>query len=345
MTDAAIKEQACRWATTVGDSESHSKANSSVWLENFKQKNNIGGGGEISRRPSETNISDSGTFSQDSADPSASHTPNKHSPGSPGDMPSPLSGTKTDESMKPESMEDYMNFGTVYRNSNSESSTSLSSAYTDTAAPSFSGGPASPSTPFAFSPETTQGSFVSPQYSLLPPPTTHYPQRPRSQTFPMLNIDPSYAQNPDNVTPKFHPSVTAPSSALDPPSAELHPPFTMDSAISSPALHHRSSNGSIPPLSSTTSTGSGLLSPPTGSSPSSPTQDDARRALETLLSYMNLAAPQGLVDENEYMTVVKLNERMRQQSLPGLGGLHRIPEQDIEVGAVVKMEHSMAVEA
>jgi hypothetical protein len=60
---------------------------------------------------------------------------------------------------------------------------------------------------------------------------------------------------------------------------------------------------------------------------------------------MNLAAPQGLVDENEYMTVVKLNERMRQQSLPGLGGLHRIPEQDIEVGAVVKMEHSMAVEA
>jgi hypothetical protein len=343
LTDAAIKEKARVWAATVGSSEGHLKANSATWLERFKQKNNIDCG-RLLRRPSETNISDSGTFSQDSAGPSASHTPNGHSPGSPGDMASPPSGPKSDESMKSDSMGDYVNFGSAYRHSNSQSSTSPSSAFTDTVPSSFSGGPTSPSTPFAFSPETTQGPFMPSQYSRLPPPATDYQQRPRSQTFPMLNIDPSYTQNPDTVTPKFRPSVTAPPSALDSPSQEMPPSFNMDSTISSPTLHHRSSNGSMPPLSSTTSTGSGIISPATGSSPSSPTQDDARRALETLLTYMNLAAPQGLVDEHEYMTVVKLNERMRQQSLSGPGGLHRIPEQDAEVGAV-KMEHSMSVGA
>lgn len=87
-----------------------------------------------------------------------------------------------------------------------------------------------------------------------------------------------------------------------------------------------------------------MISPPTGSSPTSPTQDDARRALETFLSYMNLAGPQGLVDENEYRTVVKLTERMRQHSLSNLGGLQRIPEQESEVAAV-KMDHSMSVGA
>ncbi|KFY32780.1 hypothetical protein V494_07848, partial [Pseudogymnoascus sp. VKM F-4513 (FW-928)] len=53
----------------------------------------------------------------------------------------------------------------------------------------------------------------------------------------------------------------------------------------------------------------------------SPTQDDARLALETLISYMESAAPQGLVNEAEYQTVVKLTERMRQHRIGSLSGI------------------------
>lgn len=294
LTDASIKEKARVWASTVGNSESSLKANSASWLEKFKQKNNIGGA-KLLRRASETNISDAGTLSQDSAGPSVAHTPSGHSPGSPGDLASPLSGPKADETMKSEAMDDYMAFSSSgYRHSNSQSTTSLSSAFTDTVPSSFSGGPSSPATPFTFSPETTQGAFAAPEYARPPPPT--YPQRPRSQTFPMLNVDPTAA-----TTPTFPPPATSPP-ALDASSAAT------------------------------------AATPSTTTSPTSPTQDDARRALETFLSYMEFAAPQGLVNEVEYQTVLKLTERMRQHSL----GLSRIADSDADA---TKMECRMSVGA
>jgi hypothetical protein len=93
---------------------------------------------------------------------------------------------------------------------------------------------------------------------------------------------------------------------------------------------------------------SGLQSPPHISAPSSPTQDDARRALDTLLNFFQ-QAPNGLVDQNEYMTVLKLTEKLRlQQSTPGPlpGGLHRISEQEGEnhesQSGHLKMEQSAA---
>lgn len=286
LTDAAIKEKARVWASTVGNSESSVKANSASWLEKFKQKNNIGGA-KLTRRASETNISDAGAYSQDSAGPSVSHTPSGHSPGSPRDLASPLSGSKGDASMKPDTMDDYMAYSSSeYRHSNSQSTTSLSSAFTDTVN-SFSGDPSSPATPFTFSPETTQGPFATPQYARSTEPT--YPQRPRSQTFPMLNVDPTAA-----TTPTFPPSSTSP------------PPL----------------DASAPPSATTATT----------TSPVSPTQDDARRALETFLSYMALAAPQGLVNETEYQTFVKVTERMRQHSLGTIGNLSRISEGEGEGG-------------
>jgi hypothetical protein len=82
----------------------------------------------------------------------------------------------------------------------------------------------------------------------------------------------------------------------------------------------------------------GLQSPPGSSAPSSPTRDDARRALDTLLNYFSQAP----VDPNDYMTVVKLTEKLRLQSNTTLpGGLHRIAEQDCEAMAP-KMEQSMS---
>jgi hypothetical protein len=353
LTDAAIKEKARFFAATVGNNDSHVKANSTSWLEKFKQKNGIGAG-KLLRRASETNISDSGSLNPDSAGPSASQTPNGISPTSPGELESPgeLSASKSHENMKSEVLDNYLDFGSHYRHSNSQSTTSLSSAFTDTAPSSFSGGPTSPTTPFAFSPDTTCAPFMPSQHSRLPPPANF--QRPRSQTFPMLGIDPSYISPPqsaDPLTPKYHQghtphqSITAPSSALE-QSSNLHDEmphsFGIDTSISSsPALHHRSSNGSMAPPSSTTPNlpSSALSSSPANgqgqnSAPGSPTQDDARRALDTLLNFFS-SAPQGLVDQNEYLTVLKLTEKLRlqagpSQSLPG--GLHRIPEQDVDLG-------------
>lgn len=348
LTDAAIKEKARFFATTVGNNESHLKTNSTSWLEKFKQKNGLGGS-KLTRRASETNISDSGSLNPDSNGPSASQTPNGISPTSPSVLPSPspLSGTKSDDDLKPGSLNSYFDFGHAsggYKHSNSQSTTSLSSAFTDTAPSSFSAGPTSPTTPFTFSPDTNTGSWMPSQQQRLPPPGSNNFQRPRSQTFPMLGIDPSFisSQSDQALTPKYNNQpLTAPSSALDSPIHEMPPPFGMDSAISSPPLHHSSSNGSMAPPSSSTPI-TGLQSPPGSSAPSSPTQDDARRALDTLLNFFN-QAPSGLVDQNDYMTVLKLTEKLRLQQSNGPlpGGLHRIAEQDCEAPAP-KMEQSMS---
>lgn len=235
-------------------------------------------------------------------------------------------------------MNGYFGQASVYRHSNSQSTTSLSSAFTDTAPSSFSAGPTSPTTPFAFSPDNNSAAWLPSQQSRLPPPGSNF-QRPRSQTFPMLGIDPSFlsSQN-DPLTPKYNMPVTAPSSALDSPIHDMPHPFGMDSAISSP-LHHSSSNGSMAPPSSNTPI-TGLQSPPGSSAPSSPTHDDARRALDTLLNYFQ-SAP-SVLDSNEYMTMLKLTDKLRIQggSGPLPGGLHRIAEQDGEIAP--KMEHSMS---
>ncbi|KAK2630225.1 hypothetical protein QTJ16_001045 [Diplocarpon rosae] len=213
-----------------------------------------------------------------------------------------------------------------YRHSNSQSTTSLSSAF-DT-------GPTSPTTPFTFSPDPGN-SWLSLQPSQSHPPGTSF-QRPRSQTFPMLGIDPSLISSSFNepLTPKYSLPGTAPSSSLDSPSHEMPSSFVLDSALD------ESNESAMGPQPHTTT--SGLQSPPVSVGLSSPTQDDARRALETFLSFVT-QSPNRLVDENEYMTVVKLTERLRLQPNGDLpGGLHRIAEQDCEPTAP-KMEQSMSV--
>ncbi|CAG8951590.1 hypothetical protein HYFRA_00007506 [Hymenoscyphus fraxineus] len=343
LTDASIKEQARFFATTVGNDESNLKTNSASWLEKFKQKNGIGSG-RLSRRASETNISDTGSLNPESAAASASQTPNGISPTSPIGLPSPspLSAAKSHDDLKSESINNYLEFGQAhgsYRHSNSQSTASLSSAFTDSQT-AFSAGATSPTTPFSFSPENNSSSWMPSQQARLPPPGSGF-QRPRSQTFPMLGIDPSFvAQATEPLTPKYMP-VTEPSSALDSPIREIGPPYGMDSAVSSPPLHHRSSDGSMAPPSSSTPI-TGMQSPHGSSAPNSPTQDDARRALDTLLNFFN-QAPNGLVDQNEYMTVLKLTEKLRIQSnTPLPGGLHRISEQETEPTLAPKIEQSMS---
>ena len=350
LTDTSIRDEARKFAAQ-GDSGLVQKFHSSAWLQKFKQKTGIQGG-KLTRRASETNISDRRSINRQGSDgpPPASQTPNEISPASENLLasPSPLSGTKSEDDFKPDSLNSYFslsNGSNRYKHSNSQSTTSLASNFTDHGPTSFSAGPTSPTTPFAFSPETTQAPW-QPSLHLRQPPISNAFQRPRSQTFPMLGIDPSFISTHSNepLTPKYNLPVTAPPSALDSPMNEMAPPFGMDSAISSPHLHHSSSNSSMgPPASGTPITG--LQSPPGSSAANSPTtQDDARRALETLLSFFS-QAPSGFVDQNEYMTIIKLTEKLHIQhntsTLPG--GLHRIAEQDCEVAP--KMEHSMSLVA
>jgi hypothetical protein len=342
-SDAAITEQAQRFATSVNNNnetlnETLLKLASANWLEKFKQKNGIGTG-KLTRRASETNIPDRNSLNSDG--PSTSQTPNGISPTSPSSLASPssLSVTKSDDEVKADGINYFAQNNGDYSHSNSHSTTSLSSAFTDTAPSPFSGGPTSPTTSFTFSPETNSASWMPSQQSRLPPTGSNF-QRPRSQTFPMLGNDPAFIspQTSEPLTPKYLP-ITAPPSALDSPMHEMAPPFGMDSAIS-PQLHHSSSNGSMGPPSSTTPI-SGLQSPPGSSAPNSPTPEDARRALDTLLNYFQ-QAPNGLVDQNEYLTVLKLTEKLRLQShAPLPGGLHRIAEQDCEQPAP-KMEQSLS---
>lgn len=142
------------------------------------------------------------------------------------------------------------------------------------------------------------------------------------------------------MTPRYHHiSATAPSSALDSPMTEgAAPPFGSQQAASSPQLHRTSSSNSLAHRSSSTSVGGGVTSASAGSSPVSPTQEDARKAADTLLNFIQNAVPNGfVVDQNDYLTIVRLTDKLRlqqhQQTAKGMGGLSRIPEGEVEMSS------------
>jgi hypothetical protein len=128
LSDAAIREKARFFAQTVGNSESHLKVNSTSWLEKFKQKNHLMG---ARARKSSIAEESEGT----SNPPSNVHTPGAISPTSPGGV-SPattiMTAKKSQENLKTENPDTY-DFSNHRRPFHSQSSTSLSSVFTDTA--------------------------------------------------------------------------------------------------------------------------------------------------------------------------------------------------------------------
>ncbi len=320
VTDGMIKEKAQFFATTVGSSESHSKIASTSWLEKFKQKNHIGSarGG---RKKSEATDSDAGLSGDISP---TSQTPNALSPVSAHGLtsPSPLPSRKSPDALKGESPDGHVDFGSSYRLANSQSNTSLSSVFTDTA-PSFSGGPTSPTSPF-FSPDVS-GSFFPSQQQRLPSLSRDF-SRPRSQTFPMVGVDPSYSTPPasEPLTPKYLGQSAFAGGPSDSPT-ELGPgPLSIDGTISTRSQRPHSPSSMPPP--SSTNPNSATISPIA----SSPTQDDARRALEVVMQFFH-QQPSGSVDPQEYMTIGKLMEKLKLQGQTLPGGLHRIPEHEGEM--------------
>ena len=345
VTSEALKERALAF-TSLATGDSLLEFTSSTWLDKFMSKHGIGSS-RLIRRASETNIPDSIRASgSPSLAPSQPHS--AISPASPSGhlSPSPLSANKSDD--EKENINSFMGFATdgAYRHSNSQSTASLSSAFTDAATPSFSGSAISPTASFNFSPDPNVGAFLSGDQSRHVPPHGAGFQRPRSQTFPTLDLEyMNQTQSTEPATPKYHVPSTAPSSALE--SATNGPSFSFEQAVSPPQLRRSSSNSSIAGRSATTP----ITSSAVGSSPGSPTQEDARIAADTLLSFITSAS--GFVDQNEYMAVVRLTEKLRlhqtqlaKAAAHGMGGLSRIPEGDSEMPnappAMVKLEPTMS---
>lgn len=351
VSDGEIWKQAHHFARGVSGSEHLQKLGDS-WLEKFKHKHKIGQP-KLSRRASETNIPTNAKLSTTSPPLANSQQSSGISPASPIMQPSPLSGTRSDDDLR-DGMSGLYSFRTdVFKRGNNPSSTSLSSAFTETAASSFSGSAVSPTGPFAFSPDSNVGGFLSDQRHLPAGPESNF-QRPRSQTFPTLDVECLNQQgtNAEPETPKYPVSSTAPSSALESPGRELNTRhFAMDSAISpSPQLHHSNSNGSL----AGNSKGSHLAHTTTPiSSPASPTLEDARRGLDLALNYVQKSASR--YDEKDLMAVIRFFESvgLRQyatapgSSMHPMSGLSRIPEGgEAEMGnppgTNVKLESMMA---
>ena len=344
ISDTEINEKARMFATTMGKlDDGFKRVNSPSWLEKFKHKHGIGPG-RLMRRASETNIPDSirGSPSLSASQPSSAISPNSAS----GHLsPSPLSADRSEDGKDNKTYFMAVDFNTepgAYRHSNSQSTTSLSSAFTDGGGSSFSGSALSPSqTPFTFSPDSNVGGFLDHSRQLPGGAAASNFQRPRSQTFPTLDLEYlSQQQNTEPLTPRYHVSSTAPSSALESPANEIPQPTygTMDHAISPPPqLRHSSSNNSL--TGRVGGGGGSTTASSSGGGPNSPTQEDARRAADTLLSFISQVG--GFADQGEYMTVVRLTEKLRihmglagsgsSKGQQGMGGLDRIPEQDSEM--------------
>ncbi|KAK8167562.1 hypothetical protein BC567DRAFT_15435 [Phyllosticta citribraziliensis] len=345
-----IKEKAQFFAASVGSSESHIQANSNTWLAKFKQKNSLMGAKSRKRSIAED--------SEPSNPPSSAHTPNEMSPCSPRGIssPSPLtsSSLKSEESLvkteSPDSYRDQPNRPFPH----SQSNTSLSSVFTDAAGSTFSAGPTSPTSPF-FTPDSVCG--PSPFMPSQQPRSVTQ----RSQSFPALGIDP-YGSPPSSSeaeTPRYVTSTTLESPIADPSMGGVeemmqHQQQQQQSQQPSTLLQHQTTSMQPPPLPALTpaTTTTQQISPVspgsnscTGPLSSSPSQEDARKALELVMSFFQ-HQPSGFVEPQEYVTIGKLMEKLRLQqqqqqrnnnnsgsmvvlgeNLPG--GLHRIPEQEL----------------
>jgi hypothetical protein len=321
LSDAIIRDKARFFASTVGNSDSHLKANSTSWLEKFKQKNHLMGA--RSRKGSIAEESE-GT----SNPPSNVQTPGAVSPTSPGGVsPSTTAVTakKSTENLKSESPDTY-DFTNQRRPFHSQSSTSLSSVFTDTAPPSsFSAGPTSPSSlssPF-FTPDSACGPspFMGRQAANGQPGSNNF-QRPRSQTFPLLVGVEQYMSPPgssDALTPKF-----VSSSALDSPMTELPGSLAaIDEAMSvSPTQTHSMQPPPLPMAHNDEKSSSN------DSSPITPSQEEAARALELVMNFFQSQHAGFVVEPQEYVTIGKLMEKLRikrgSESVPP--GMRRISE-------------------
>lgn len=322
LTDEAIREKALCFASTCGFSEDKSRDLSTNWLERFKQRHRLAGAKarknssdtrSESESPPRLSVHPTGSAvgSSDSASPTASPTGFA--------SPSSLSPSQSQVNIKQEELTDSLaDFAGVFHHDNSKSTTSIDTS------PSFSTSFTSPSSTLVSDSPFTPGS-----QSRIPS-TDSNSSRPRSQTLPHAMVEPCMmpTEEPAHKVAQQQPPI----SFLESPVEEAPSPKTtagVDSTSNANAIKRNRSNPEIrtksiyPPTFSKSTTVSPV------SSPGSPTQDEARHALELVMSYFQHQST-GL-GAQDYMTIGKLRERLelaqsQQNMLPG--GLTRIDELD-----------------
>lgn len=282
LTDKMIWDRARLFATSIGISESHFKANSQGWLEKFKQKNNLvakpdgeirslgGINGGRARSASSTSVLASPMAISRSQD----------------------SDYATTQHDSPESFLEWTPGGNNYKHagSGSVSSASMSSMFTD-------GVVVSPTSPF-FSPDGQRiesgrsPGFPSQQARIQPQ------MRPRSQTFPLISVDSTYISPPSSsepLTPKIAPQSIP----------EIDPALSNHALGGSESIH--------PALASPQET-------QTNTPSMTPSREDAKRALEVIMSYLR-QQPGSVLEPDEYLSMTKLLGRI---GIEGPEGEHTV---------------------
>ena len=261
----------------------------------------------------------------------SSTTPGGTSPISPRGLGSPspidLHSAKSQESLKHESPDSYLDFVGKRGPFHSQSQSSLNSAFVDTAPSSFSPGPLSPASPF-FTPDsgTAPSPFIPapPQTARLIHPTadSSHSQRPRSQTFPLLDQYMAVTGSSEAVTPKY---VT--SEGLDSPMEEASDPMTsMDEALHTVPADGRPHTVTPaemmrpPPLPAHIMAAEEkreLTHSKSGSSLRAATSpEEALHALEIVHCYFQ-QQPNGFLDFDESVAMGKLMQKLKLHSMGG----------------------------
>lgn len=320
INDEMIQEKALFFASTCGCPEGKDKVLTAAWLERFKQKNNLMGA--TSRRGS-LDARRSGSNSPTRINTNFSNGANKspvHSPVSPTNVfGSPISPGQSPDRIKRE-YDAVPELSGGYLHGHSKSTTSLDTSSSGMISPSSTLVSDSPFTP------TSQSRL---------PYSGNNNNRPRSSTFP-LPIDPTLItadHSIDRESGKTDPRKSGPVTILESPlEFDDEKSLTIIKGKDPRKLIKRNrSNPEIktksmqppPPVASK----SAAVSPI--STPGSPTQDEARQALELVMNYFQ-HQPSGLAAQ-EYVTIGKLMERLelaKSQGYTFLGGLPRIDEHD-----------------
>ncbi|KAG6011631.1 hypothetical protein E4U43_008209 [Claviceps pusilla] len=324
IKDEHIMEQARLFAYASENQDTILASLTSSWLQKFKQKHGFGTD-RVLRRESETNISDN-TRGTDSQKKEPSTTPNEISPASPTHPLSPLSGSRSDEEAR---QEQSVEFAFTHRQQHSQSTASLASDVRDCAASSFSGGTLSPTDTFHFSPDSNVGAF-QPVTIRQDVPHEYHHRGKRSNTFPSLDIDfvnQQASRINEPMTPQLPPNMAASSSVVGSPANEMRPKlYTINTGLTSPLRGHRNENETASGLMVQTSTTS------VETSPVSYTQEDACRAANTLLNYLQNSGQR--FQPSDYTTLERLTKELEMPSYQNhwasAGGLSRIPEGDSE---------------
>ncbi|OGE57610.1 hypothetical protein PENARI_c001G06392 [Penicillium arizonense] len=318
LSDEMIKEKALFFASTCGCPEGKDKVLTAAWLDKFKHRNNLLGA-KVRRGSADVRSgSNSPTrINTDFSTSSGLQSPTGPSPSSPIDgFGSPLSPTQSQEGIKRDIADALPDLTGGYQHNYSKSTTSL-----DTTS---SAGMISPASTLV-----SDSPFTPTSQSRLPT-NSHNNNRPRSQTLPLVPIDPTLLIADGTMDHQHTKRELQQSLSVQ----TLQSPLEMGDDDSKPisldqtnGIKRNRSNPEIKAISMPPPSKSTTISPT--SSPGSPTQDEARRALELVMSYFE-HQPAGLAAQ-EYLTIGKLMERLelaKSQSGALFNGLPRIDEHE-----------------